>query len=328
MKGRHVISITSRRTTYRLELERKISVLKGNSGTGKSSMIRLISEYLEYGKKSGIKLSVNSSASLGVLTNTSGWEGILPSVHNTVLFIDEDVHYLYSESFQRELWKADCYAVIVSRSGMLTGLPYSVFGIYEFITEKKGYNTATTMYRLYEEEHGNNDFDFVLTEDSNSGFEMAQYAFGSDDTEVLSAGGNSSVLKTLTMMERAYGHMCVYVDGAAFGAFIEPVLKYAEMKGNALISVPQSFEFVALNFNDVKKYLSSDCGELLRTYDYCEGSEYATWEQYYEELLKQVTSEHLGFTYSKRKLNSWFLNARCAKQFVDLICQCFVKRRG
>ena len=60
MKGKHIISIVSRKAIYHLELERKISVLKGNSGTGKSSMIRLIAEYLEYGKQSGVKLSTDS----------------------------------------------------------------------------------------------------------------------------------------------------------------------------------------------------------------------------------------------------------------------------
>ncbi len=65
MTGRHEIRVVSRKTVYRLELERKVSVIKGNSGTGKSSLIRLISEYLEFGKKSGIKINVDSSASLG-----------------------------------------------------------------------------------------------------------------------------------------------------------------------------------------------------------------------------------------------------------------------
>ena len=50
------------------------------------------------------------------------------------------------------LWKADCYAVIVSRNGGFTGIPYSISGKYEFVTEKKGENTTTSMYRLYEEE--------------------------------------------------------------------------------------------------------------------------------------------------------------------------------
>ena len=135
MKGKHIINIVSRKARYILELERKISVIKGNSGTGKTTLIRLVSEYLEYGKKSGIKLTVDSSASLGVLTNSSEREKILSSVHDMVLFIDEDVNYLYTEAFQKELKIADCYAVIVSRSGMFAGLPYSVFGIYELITE-------------------------------------------------------------------------------------------------------------------------------------------------------------------------------------------------
>ena len=94
-----------------------------------------------------------------------------------------------------------------------------------------------------------------------------------------------------------------------------------------MVAAPESFEYVVLNFNDVKKYLSTEFGELSRTYDYCEAAQYSTWEQYYEDLLIQVTSEHLGFTYSKRKLNPWFLNRKCAKQYIGLLFQCFVRRR-
>ena len=39
MKGKHIISIASRKAIYHLELERKISVLKGNSGTGKIARV-------------------------------------------------------------------------------------------------------------------------------------------------------------------------------------------------------------------------------------------------------------------------------------------------
>ena len=327
MKGRHVVSVVSRKATYRLELERKVSVIKGNSGTGKSSLIRLISEYLEFGKKSGIKVSVDSSVSLGVLTNSSEWEKVLGSVHDTIVFVDEDVEYIYSGGFQKELWKSDCYAVIVSRSGGFTGLPYSISGIYELVTEKKDENTTTSMYQLYEEEHGNGDFGIVLTEDSNSGFEMAKYAFDSVDTEVLSAGGNASVLEMLGKTWISHRDVCVNVDGAAFGAYIEAVLKYAEIKGNIRITAPESFEYVILNFSDIEKHLSMDYGELIRTYDYCDGCEYNTWEQYYESLLVWLTSKYLGFTYNKRKLNPWFKNRKCAEQYINVLCQCFVRRR-
>ena len=44
--------------------------------------------------------------------------------------------------------------------------------MYEFVAVKKDRGTATSMYLLYEEVHEPGDFDVVLTEDSNSGFEM------------------------------------------------------------------------------------------------------------------------------------------------------------
>ncbi|SET15831.1 hypothetical protein SAMN04487771_100663 [[Clostridium] aminophilum] len=72
----------------------------------------------------------------------------------------------------------------------------------------------------------------------------------------------------------------------------------------------------------------SGCGELMRTYDYCDSGEYSSWEQYYENLLARLTSEHFGFTYNKRKLNSRFKNRKCADQYVNLLCQCFVKKRN
>lgn len=327
MKGKYTISITSRKVNYRLEIERKISVIKGNSGTGKSSIIRLISDYLEYGKQSGIRLSIDPSASFLVLTNGTDWDKVLSSVHDTVLFIDEDVSYIYGENFQRALWEADCYAVIISRSGMFTALPYSILAIYELITEKKGLNTATTMYKLYEKEQGNDSFNTVLTEDSNSGFEMMKYAFESENTKVISAGGNSSVHGMLIKMNPTEGLICVYVDGAAFGAFIEPVLKYAELRGNIIVSAPESFEYVLLNISDVGKHLSRDHAELIRTYEYCDSRENGSWEQYYEKLLRHITSEYLGFVYSKSKLNSWFLNRKCAEQFVSILQQSFVVRQ-
>ncbi len=145
MRGKHIVSIISRWAEYRLELERKITVIKGNSGMGKSSVIRLISDFLELGKDSGIKVNIRSSASLMVLSNSSDWDKILPSLNNTIVFFDEDVRYLYTEAFQKALWTADRYAVIVYRSGQFTGLPFSVSGIYELVTERKGKSTVTEM---------------------------------------------------------------------------------------------------------------------------------------------------------------------------------------
>lgn len=327
MKGKHIVSITSRRAEYRLELERKITVIKGKSGTGKSSVIRLVSDYLELGKDSGIKVTVSSSTRLLVLTNSSDWDTVMSSLRNTIIFFDEDVRYIYTEAFQKALWTADCYAVIISRSGQFTGLPFAVSSIYELVTERNGKNTITSMYHLYEEKHKRNDFDLVVTEDSNSGYEMAKYAFDSEKMRVISAGGNASVYRTLMKNGGENDQICVDVDGAAFGPYIEPVLKFAELQGTISVSAPESFEFILLHLDSVMKHLSLDHGELSRTYDFCDSKDFITWERYYENLLNEITTEHLGFSYGKSKLNPYFLNGRCAELFIEQICKSFIKRR-
>ncbi|GEM_PF-2681547 len=327
MKGKHIVGITSRRAEYRLELERKITVIKGKSGTGKSSVIRLVSDYLELGKDSGIKVTVSSSTRLLVLTNSSDWDTVMPSLRNTIIFFDEDVRYIYTEAFQKALWTADCYAVIISRSGQFTGLPFAVSSIYELVTERNGKNTITSMYHLYEEKHKRNDFDLVVTEDSNSGYEMAKYAFDSEKMRVISAGGNASVYRTLMKNGGENDQICVDVDGAAFGPYIEPVLKFAELQGTISVSAPESFEFILLHLDSVMKHLSLDHGELSRTYDFCDSKDFITWERYYENLLNEITTEHLGFSYGKSKLNPYFLNGRCAELFIEQICKSFIKRR-
>ena len=93
------------------------------------------------------------------LKNAKSW-GVLDIVGGG--FVSTFVKREYMETAQRELWAADCYAVIVSRSGRFAALPYSIFGIYELVTEKNGSNTATTMYSMYAEKHGRGDFDLVI----------------------------------------------------------------------------------------------------------------------------------------------------------------------
>ncbi|MCD7948952.1 MAG: hypothetical protein LUG12_01650 [Erysipelotrichaceae bacterium] len=54
MVGKHHIEIENRRAKYILDIERKVTVIKGNSGTGKTTLIRMLQGYLAQGNKSGI----------------------------------------------------------------------------------------------------------------------------------------------------------------------------------------------------------------------------------------------------------------------------------
>ena len=69
MKGRFSLEIESRRVIYQLSLERKATVIKGNSGTGKTSMIRILSDYVELGKDSGVHIRKSSDYDIKILEN-------------------------------------------------------------------------------------------------------------------------------------------------------------------------------------------------------------------------------------------------------------------
>ena len=302
MKGKFDLNIVSRKAVYHLEIERKITVIKGNSGTGKSSLLRLIADYLELGKDSGIKLSQDKPVRMLVLRNSSDWVEILNDIHDAIVFIDEDVRCLYDDAFQRAIWKADCYAVIVSRSGMFQALPYAIASIYD---------------ELYQAGPAEQGADYVLTEDSHSGFEMAQVAFS---CHVEPANGNSNVLRALQEVSGEHNEICVIVDGAAFGGFIEPVLQLAEMTGRAKILAPESFEYILLQSDSLSKYLTN---ELVATYDYCDCQEYISWEK---SLLVRLAAEHLRISYQKSKLPELFKNPQYVAAYLDVIWNHLVKR--
>jgi len=311
MKGKYILELESRRVIYQLEFERKVTVIKGNSGTGKSSMIRLVRDFLELGKDSGVRIKKNGEYPISIFTNSTNWIAELESIHNGIVFCDEDVRFLYSKAFQQKLWEADCYIVIVSRSGMFEHLPFAIGSIYELRTKQNGKNYVTQMYNIYREELWVEKADCVITEDSNSGWEMMQEIFSVD---VIAAGGNSNVANCLAKKIMENSMIYVVIDGAAFGGFIEKIVRLSHIRNNVTVLAPESFEYVILHTNTFKRYLTD---ELEHTWEYCDTREYITWEQYYTKLLKEITEQHFGFQYSKSKINDFFLNEEFVSKVSD-----------
>ncbi len=56
MKGKISFSIQNRHITFKFDLERNITIITGDSGTGKTKLINMVRMYSEQGKSSGITL--------------------------------------------------------------------------------------------------------------------------------------------------------------------------------------------------------------------------------------------------------------------------------
>ena len=45
MKGKHIVTVRNRRVQFTLELERNITVIRGDSATGKTTLVGMLRDY-------------------------------------------------------------------------------------------------------------------------------------------------------------------------------------------------------------------------------------------------------------------------------------------
>lgn len=175
MRGAHRIIVESRKVKYDFVVKRNITILTGNSGSGKTILIDLIRDYRRYGADSGVFVSCDCECRT---IDNEDWKRQIEEISSSIIFIDEGNRFLFSKEFAGVVQKSDNYFVIATRE-KLPMLPYSVNEIYgfrksgKFHEAKQKYNQ---IYHIYGEltEERNVDPECVITEDSNSGYDFFQ----------------------------------------------------------------------------------------------------------------------------------------------------------
>ena len=71
MRGKHIIKVRNRRIQFTLEIERNITIIRGDSATGKTTLIDLLRDYEAQGNQSGVTLETDKPCH--VLTSID-WE--------------------------------------------------------------------------------------------------------------------------------------------------------------------------------------------------------------------------------------------------------------
>ena len=148
MRGKHRITVQNKRIRYDFEVKRNITIIRGDSATGKTTLVEMIREYYENGADSGIELSCDKDC---MVLSGRNWEVQLAGTQDSIVFIDEGNAFVSSEAFAAAIQKSDHYYVIVTREG-LPNLPYSVEEIYgihnsgKYGSLKQVYNE---LYHLY-----------------------------------------------------------------------------------------------------------------------------------------------------------------------------------
>ena len=315
MKGSIHIIVQNERIKYEFVLRRNLTIIRGDSATGKTMLVDMIREYKSLGEESGVELFCEKKC---IVVEGNGWERQLDDVEQSVVFVDEGNRFVSSVEFAQFIQGTDNYYVLVTRE-RLSALPYSVEEIYGIRSAGKYGGLKPLyheMYQLYADKVDTSELrpKKVITEDSNAGYQFFANICNEIGIECVSAAGKSNVCAELLKCKDE--GVVVIADGAAFGPEIEKVLKVIGQRKQVALYLPESFEWLIL----VSDVLNDKEIRMMREKwgNYIESSQYFSWEQFFTELL--IKKSQGGYLeYNKKNLNKAYLTLAVKRKILKQV---------
>lgn len=282
-----ILEIKGKRINYLLEIQDRITIIRGDSATGKTTMAKIISQQLR-GINNGFEINTDFNLK-EVLKNNIEYPDLDP---NSLYLLDEG-SLETSNQFANFVNKSRSHFIIISRDRM-PNIIYSFESIYEFYNDngiiklKHKYNDLNNQYvnKL--------KLNKLITEDSNSGY---QFYNKFKNINVVSSKSNSK----LSRMIENEDDIIVVFNSIAIGPYIENMYNISRNK-NIYFLFPKSFEWLLLNSGIFRKSDIEDSKNYI-------GVIYITEEEYYTKLLIEVSSRFNNeyIRYKKHKLSDWYL---------------------
>ena len=145
MRGTHHLSIQSARVRYEMSFSRNLTIIQGDSATGKTTLIDMLQQYSLNGPDTGIVMSCDCPCR--VLEGNT-WQEQLAHTENSLVFVDEGNRFITSEAFARAVRGSSNYFILITRES-LDNLPYSVSEIYGIHSSGKYNNLLPVYHSLY-----------------------------------------------------------------------------------------------------------------------------------------------------------------------------------
>lgn len=242
MKGIHKVVISTKYLKYEFELRRNLTIIRGDSATGKTTLVDMIRTHMNDGESGPVTLNCDKGC---YVVEGNLWKGQLDNIQDSIVFIDEGNEFVKTKDFAGAIQQTDNYYVIVTREG-LPALPYSVEEVYGIRTSgkygalKQSYHS---FYRIYPDSTTENiKPEKILTEDSNSGYQFFDAVCAEHQMQCDTANGKSNVFSYLKAHRNE--KILVIADGAAFGPEMDRVLQLVQTRENLALYLPESFEWL------------------------------------------------------------------------------------
>ncbi len=317
MKGSHNIVVETERMKYEFTIRRNITIILGDSATGKTTLVEFLNMYARRGARSGVR--VESDVPCVVFTAMPGlWQTSLAAINQSIVFIDEGQPFIFSKEFAEAARVSDNYYVLITRRPLYE-IPYSTKEIYGIRTTGKYHfpeKVYQEFYPIYEEAPitFDNASTVLLIEDSGAGFDF--FRKNLPDIQCISAEGNSKIASRLNTLD-SKNNTLVFADGAAFGAYIENVIMLRRLHKNIGLYLPESFEWLILKSGVINSVKIADILE--HPEDYIDSSVYFSWEQYFTEILEKETANDRLMRYSKSKISDYYISERILQKVLEIM---------
>lgn len=316
MKGMHHIVIQNKRIRFAFSIKRNITIIRGDSATGKTTLFSMIEEYGSLGKDSGVQIQCDKAC---VALYGKYWQETLENIHDSIVFVDEDSKFLKTKDFAKRIRNSNNYYVLITREN-LPALPYSVEEIYgihcsgKYMDTRQVYNL---FYKIYSETNpGKLLVKSLVTEDSQAGFTFFSQVAMTKGICCESADGKSNILGILQkrLLNKEQKETLVIADGAAFGPEMAHISQLLRGNNSIKLYLPESFEWLLLYADILNK--PSIRKKLEEAEKYIESEKYFSWERYFTDLLMEETKDS-PYPYDKSNLKDFYLQGKLVQKVLE-----------
>lgn len=145
MKGKYKVSVENNRLHYEFEIKQNITIIRGDSATGKTTLVNMLRQAQKFGPSSGIDLICEVPCKI---LEGENWKLILENATDSIFFIDNGNAFINTEEFAEAVKKSNNYFVLITREN-LHNLPESVDEIYGLHCSGKYRDTRKMYNQLY-----------------------------------------------------------------------------------------------------------------------------------------------------------------------------------
>ena len=275
MKGKISFSIRNRHIAFKFDLERNITIITGDSGTGKTKLVNMVRMYASEGNASGVTLTCERPCTV---LEGRDWETILNNTRQSVVFIEESTRFLPTYEFAKLLQKTDNYYVIVTREP-LPQIPYSIDAIKQIVKNARKPKIEKVYKNVSVKDIAAFPYDEIVVEDSKAGFLFFAAASGKRSVPCRTSNGKSNLLPELKGSKSR--RILVIADAAALGSEIRELMRFKQLSSKVIdFFFPECFEWLVLKSAIFSK--NADVKEILSDpIQYIESELFFSWERYF-----------------------------------------------